>query len=333
VTTRSVSNLLRRLSRAGFKRDFVRLAILPDWWEFTLESDATLLPDLEVRVARFLGMTVSDVRDPSHPLAFPTASSTVLRKAANVDAERLRPAIHAAHRVAEAVVRNLRNNYTSNLPTGAEEWRREMGGGRTPITLECMLQDLWKRGIPVIPMECLPSPSFQGLATVIEDRPVIVIGQKHDAPGRVGFFVAHETGHIVAGDCDNGRTIVDEEETTSDSSDIEKNADQYASHVLLGGVAPNTLKGDNYRELATRAHDIERETGAEAGALIFHWARNSGEFQTASMAVAALYQEHGARELMARFMVENVSMDEASETDRALLDLATSEPESTTASD
>ncbi len=333
MTTRSVSTLLHRLSRAGFKRDFVRLAILPDWWSESFESGNNLLPDLELRVARFLGMTVANVRDPSHPLAFPTVHSTVLRRAANVNTEQLRPAIHAARRVAEAVVRNMCTSRTSTIPAIPEHWRRELVSGKTPVALEGMLHDLWKRGIPVIPMECLPSPSFQGLAAIIEGHPVIVIGQKHDAPGRVGFFVAHEAGHIAAGDCRADKTIVDEEETTSDWSELETRADRYASDVLLNGVSADKLTGHDYRELAANAYSIESETGAEAGALIFHWARQNGDFSTASRAVGALYQNRGARQTMRRLLVENVNLDDTSETDRALIDLAACEAGSTAIAD
>lgn len=330
MATCSVSTLLRRLSRAGFKREFVRTAILPDWWDDTLESDVSLLSDIELRVARFLGMSVADVRDPSRALAFPVAHSTVLRRAANIEPGRLRPAIHAARRVAEAVVRNMRATHALPIPEKAEEWRNELVTGNAAVTLEEILSDLWKRGIPVVPMECLPSPAFQGMATTVEGRPVIVIGQKHDAPGRVGFFVAHEAGHIAAGDCEGGRTIVDERETSSDSSAMERRADRYASHVLLGRVSPFRLKGNNYRELATRAYTIENQTGAEAGALIFHWARQHDDFSTASRAVAALYQDRGARQLMKDFLIKNIHLDEASETDRALLNLAVCETEPVT---
>ena len=196
VTTRSDRNsLLRRLSRAGFKRDFVRPAIFPDWWEDSLESDSSLLPEIELRVARFLGISVADVRNPAQPLAAPSAPNTVLKKTVSVDVDSLRPAIHAARRVAEAVVRNIKTREVTALPQSAEEWRRELVTGRDPVTFEKMLSDLWNRGIPVVPLACLPSPSFQGIATIIEGRPVIVIGQRHDIPGRVGFFVAHEAGH------------------------------------------------------------------------------------------------------------------------------------------
>lgn len=322
MTTRSVNSLLSRLSRAGFKRDFVRPAILPDWWDESLASDRSLLPEIELRVARFLGISVADVRDPNRPLVAPVSPNTVLKKAKNINADSLRPAIHAARRVAEAVVRNLKSQQVKALPSNAESWRRNLTSGKSPVTLETMLGDLWERGIPVIPLPCLPSPSFQGIASTIEGRPVIVIGQKHDAPGRVSFFVAHEAGHIAAGDCNGGKTIVDEDESTTDSSQIEKLADRFASHVLLGEFDAADLIAQDYRELATRSHEIQEQTGAEAGALIFHWARKNNDYVSATQAVKALYLGGGARDTMIRVLCEHVNVEDAPETDRALLGLA-----------
>jgi len=325
VAARSIANLLRRLSKAGFKREFVRPAILPDWWEESYESDARLLSDVELRVARFLGISVTDVRDPSRALAVPMAPSTVLRKASNMSVERLRPAIHAARRVAETVIRNMKSRPVRELPSKADDWRRTLAKGKGPVMLEVMLSDLWSRGIPVIPMDYLPSPAFQGMAAAIDGRPFIVIGQKHDAPGRVGFFVAHEAGHIANGDCRDGNTIVDEQETSTDSSGIELLADRFASRVLLGDATASRLKGSEFHKLAEHAYAIEQETGAEAGALLFHWARANNDFKTASMAVGALYRSIGARRMMARFLVDNVNTDDMSDTDRTLFGLALGE--------
>lgn len=325
MATHSVSSLLNRLSRGGFKRDFVRSAILPDWWDDSLQSDARLLPDIELRVARFLGLPIAEVRDPSRPLAAQAAHSTVLRRTQGTSVESLHPAIHTARRVAEAVLRNMGDKPAGTIPSAPEEWRRQLVSGTKPVTLEVMLRDLWGRGIPVIPLEHLPSPTFQGMACVIGDRPVIIIGQKHDVPSRIAFFVAHEAGHLAAGDCANGQTIVDESETGADSSDDrEKKADRFASRVLLDGADPTKLQGSDPRDLALAAHTLQQKTGADAGALIFHWARRNGNnFTFANMAAKALYQDKGARKAMTKFVTNNVSMEDASETDRALLGLVT----------
>jgi len=339
-----VTALLRRLSKAGFKRDFVRPAILPDWWDDSLASDRRLVSDIELRVARFLGVSISDVRDPSRDLTVQPSGNTVLRRAGHVEFAKLVPAIHAARRVAEAVVRNLKPSVPDpkDLPKSPDEWRAHLASKASPVMLPQMLRDLWARGIPVIPIARLPAPAFQGLATVIRGRPVIVIGQKHDAPGRVGFFVAHEAGHIANGDCREGEAVVDVEEASSDSSDIELRADRYASRVLIGDANPDDLPDPRLRTghfqkqatvLANHAFEMEQATGAEAGALLFHWARKHNAYPVASMAVAALYRDGGALLQLNDLLADHIDMEPASDTDSALLGLIAGDVGSATAAD
>ena len=59
----SFKTLLRRLSKAGFERDFVQRAVLPDWWDERCADDPRLVQDIEIRVARFLGLSISAVSD------------------------------------------------------------------------------------------------------------------------------------------------------------------------------------------------------------------------------------------------------------------------------
>ena len=40
---------------------------------------------------------------------------------------------------------------------------------------------MWKLGIPIVPLDLLPAPGFQGMSCLVEDRPVILLGHKHDA--------------------------------------------------------------------------------------------------------------------------------------------------------
>ena len=128
--------------------------------------------------------------------------------------------------------------------------------------------------------------------------------------------------------------IVDESESGADSSEMEKLADRYASHIVLGGVDPVRLSGADFRDLALNAYTLQQQTGAEAGALIFHWARRNGDnFTVANLAVKALYQAKGARQSMAKFVAENVNTEVASETDRALLSLVTGDSTTPAASD
>ena len=259
---------MRRLSQAGFKKDFVSRAVLPEWWGEDCADDPTLLPDIEIRVARFLGVPLSIVRSPAAVLRPRVASGAQLRRVRDLDRDRLAPAIHTAMQVAGAVVRSMREPAPSPAipPCEGLAWRGELSAAHAAVKLDNILSHLWQRGIPVVPMEGLPSPSFQGLSCVVENRPVIVISHKHDEPGRIAFLVAHEAGHIAAGDCATDQPVVDEEEEVLDDSDIERAADRYATRVLVGDDSVPQVDAVDFKDLAKRASQIEHASGADASA-------------------------------------------------------------------
>jgi hypothetical protein len=321
---------MRRLSRSGFKGEFVRSAILPEWWADECAEDPEILPDIELRVARFLELPLSAVTDPCTALALPKYPAAHLRRVRDVDQDRLAPAIHAALRIGGAVARNLRDPTptTIALPTDGLAWRQQIQRSREALALEDILSYLWLGGIPVVPVDLLPAPSFQGLACVVEGRPVILLGHKHDAPGRVAFLVAHEVGHIAAGDCAPDRPVVDEEDEIFDDVEMERMADRYATRALVGGDAVPPVAATEFKQLASNAAELERDTGADASVITFVWAAHTGDYSMASMAVRALYRATGARRQLQQQFDHHVDLDSAPESDRALLRCVRADPES-----
>lgn len=327
-------NLMRRLARAGFKKDFLRAAILPEWWDDSCDNDPQLLPDLEVRIARFLGVSLSAVRDPGTALTPPQYPGAQLRHVRSLDRRRLSPAIHAALQVGAAVVRSLRQPVpeTEVPPLDGLAWREHLRVPPATVRLDDLLGDLWHRGIPVVPLEVLPSPSFQGIACIVEGRPVILLGHRHDEPGRVARFVAHEVGHIAAGDCAPDQPVIDEEDEILDDTQTEVGAERYATRLLVGDApAPprigTNVKDLDFKDLANRAIQLERETGTDASIIIFNWAAETGDYRTATMAVKALYRASGARRQLRRHFEEHVDVEAAAESDRALLRCVYGDPE------
>lgn len=268
-------------------------------------------------------MPVTTVVDPAVPLAVPAYQGARLRRVRDIDRDRLGPAIHAAIRIGEAVVRNLKRR-TEPHPPPADglEWRAQMERPEERVTLEDVLDDLWERGIPVVPVDMLPSPSFQGLAAIVHDRPVIVVGYKHDEPGRAAFRVSHEAGHVANADCTADAPVVDEDEEIASEDEIEERADRFALRVLVGRDVIPSVEDEwsaDYRELAKRAVSVEKETGADAAAVIFSWARATGDYATATMATRSLYRATGARRSLREWFSRHVDVGAAAESDRELL--------------
>jgi hypothetical protein len=301
----------------------VRPAIMPDWWDDRCSEDPQLLQDIEVRLARFLGVPLAVVRDTGAPLQSLRFPKAQLRHMKGMADHRLSPAIHSAMRIAEAVVRNLneKNLKAEPPPPDPLAWRDEIGRAHSAITLDDLLDDLWKRGIPVIPIDVLPAPRFQGMACIVNDRPVILLGYKQDEPGRIAYVIAHEAAHIAEGHCTSDRPVIDETDEIADNAAIEKQAEHYATSLLVGHATISFVPDLNidFRDLARRAVEIEAKKGVDASALIFAWAQQTRDYMKATMAVKALYRHVGARRKLRERFDHYVSLADAAESDRALL--------------
>jgi hypothetical protein len=237
--------------------------------------------------------------------------------------------------IAAAVVRNLRDTVPDPdlPPTDGLTWRECIARSGPATALDDILSDLWARGIPVIPIDVIPAPSFQGMACMAEGRPAVLIAHRHDEPGRVAFVVAHEVAHLAAHDCGPDEPVVDVDEDAEidDAAVVEQLAERFASAVLIGESAPPEVGGSSFRELASRAIEIEDTSGADAGAIVSAWARRTGDYGTATMALKALYRATGARRLLRQQLDRHLAHDSVSESDRGLLRCVHGDPTDETA--
>ncbi len=318
---------MRRLAVAGFKRDFARVAVLPDWWDNSCEADDGLLNEVELRVARFLGAPLSVVRDAGAPLVVPAYEGAQLRRVRDINRDRLWPAIHAALNVASAVVRNSSLPTLRLPPTDALAWRQQISRPKRVLRLDDILANAWDRGIPVLHVEALPVPSFQGLTGVVDGRPVVLVCHNLDEPARLAFIIAHEIAHVVNGDCLQGQPVIDEEEEISDDTDIEKRADAYATALLTGGAPIPDVQAFGFKDLAQKAAAVEKERDVDASAVVWSWARRTGDYARATMAAQALYRTRGGRRAIRTHLDQYLTLDNASDSDRALLRCLHGDPE------
>lgn len=328
LTQHTFATMMRRLSAAGFKSDLVRAAVLPDWWADDCAADPSVLPDIEIRVARFLNAPLAVVRNPGAPLSAPNYPGAQLRRVRDIGRDRLSPAIHAGLRIAEAAVRSWRGEPPPVMlpPPDPLAWRAELMRASTVIRLPDVLSDLWRRGIPVVHLELRPAPSFQGMVCIVDDRPVVVLAHDLDEPARLAFVIAHEVAHVVFGDCEPGHPVVDEEDTNPDDHDVEHRADLYGARMLTTGKIHDLKKGQP-RELANQALVIEKAHQIDAALVIRGWGRRNEEHALATQAVHALYRMKGGKRAIREQFDRHVDLDAASESDRALLRCLFGEPE------
>ena len=180
--------------------------------------------------------------------------------------------------------------------------------------------------MPVLPIEFLPSPTYQGLSCIVEGRPVIAIGHMIDRPGRLELLLAHEVAHVVRGDCSPGAPVVDEDQSVADVSVMEQEAERYSWVFATGGKElPDAIRGTP-REVATRAEQVGLELGLDPGVLVWSWASRLKDYKLAELAFKALFQAGGLQILRGLFD-QYVDLEAAAETDRALLRCVFGDPD------
>ena len=305
--------------------------MLPDWWDASCEKDAALVPDLEIRIARFLRVPLQVVQDPTAKLKSPVYANARLRRVAKEGAAHPDPTIHAALSIAGAALRSMRWSLSAVElpPVEASLWHEHLTAGGGGL-LEAAVADLWLRGIPVLHVGVLPNPRFQGLACIIDGRPVVVLGHNIDLPSRLLSHLAHEVGHIVAGDCAEDAPVVDESDETPDRTQMERNADRYAAVAALGESPPEPPSGaarTDFRRLAQAASLAARSSGLDLGSLIWFWTTRTRDFPIGMLALKAVYRHLGGARIIRAKFDEYVDLSSASDTDRALLRCVMGDPE------
>lgn len=146
------------------------------------------------------------------------------------------------------------------------------------VGLPELLAACWEAGIPVVYLPELPvnGPKMDGMVTVCNGRPVIIITKRPDKAAWVLFVLAHEIGHIGQGHLDGADSIVDEvvsEEAAGDDRQ-EKEANTYALE-LLTGVADQRFTGPIVKaeQLASMAREIGAARRIDPGHLLLNCAK------------------------------------------------------------
>jgi hypothetical protein len=320
--TRSFRSLMGRLDKAGFHKRFVSTALLPDWWSVECARDESVLPEIEVGIARFLGVPLDLVQDPSRvlkPKAFHGAQLRVTAKRKRTD---VYAAMHAAVAVAGAVVRNLRVSTPAVAPPDdPQEWRAALIDRAGTVGLRELVSDLWSRGIPVVHLDVLPTPKFQGMACIVQGRPVVLLAWGDDAPACQLFHIAHECGHLARGHVAEDRPVIDQEIAGGKrtATKREREANDYAFPLLRGAWEPGEARRSTAARTATTARVAAAAGNVDPGHVILSWAWDHGHYASARAALKREGLATGARAVLTEHFERFVNVDDASESDRALL--------------
>lgn len=318
----SLTPLYRRLKQAGFDRAFLQRAVLPDWWDDALASNATTRSQFELHLAQRLGVPLADLRDNDKPIALPGMNDVRLKRA-TIDAKRddIAPGMIVARRTAATVLPHLRDVPPLPAHLSVGDLRKWLLARHRLVDLPALLDAAWAHGIAVFHFAPLPTAArkFAGMAYYEEKRPVVILATGYDAPPRLAFYLAHEIVHILREHVKPGGAMIADADFEKGKEDAEeREADGDALELLTGERSPGfrAKLGLRAPALALASKNYERTHRVHAGSVALIYGKTADRMPVASSALKLMNMDTGARRLIAdalrrRLFVEEAGLDPA----------------------
>ncbi len=318
-------DIYQRLRPLGFTADYLKAAVLPDWWDDDLAEVPANRAIAESAIARQLGIEIAQLRDPERPLSLPDAADLRFKHHPSTRDDDLIAAATIARRVARVIALNLEGlpAFAGKVP--AVDLRRDILARDRTVTLQGLLRWCWEHGIIVADIDpgALPGRrGFDGLAAFIEQRPAIILASRRDGPPWLAFHLAHELGHLMCGHVHSkAPALVDAAIDAVDASDEERQADVYGLSLLTGEASPEfplprPLTVATLSELGQR---LGPQRGIDPGTIALLCGRAAQRWAAAQGALKLLGCDRGGHVQIGSALNAHVTFQTACESSRRLL--------------
>lgn len=306
-----VVSLVDRVSALGFPRHYVE-AQIPSWWDAKAGTSPTAIMQLELTVARRLGLDVQSLLEGKVTLA--KRLSGKLKRAQRYTKEDLALSTGVCGALAEAVAARIEVPYEGvPEPRQIRDFLVKQGAKR--LSLSAVVMYCWHIGIPVIHASKLPDgiPKMDGIVIYAAERPVIILAKRSRFQAWLLFILAHELGHLASGHIKSGELLVDSEfEGIPFNLDIDDREEREANHFaleLLNGTSEPVYNLDMQAptvSLARAALHLGESIGVDPGHILLLEARRTGAWKEANAALG----EYQDREDDARRRINKAFVDE-----------------------
>lgn len=291
MTDYGMKAIYPKLLAVGIKKKDIK-AYLPDWWEDSIANTEagfqeslwlianTFHIDFKTLLLSISKDSVPEYRLPHHQF----------KHSANLDQERLKPAVAVAMLAAKLTLRSFQTPLEDLSKLNAQIIRQQLlEEGNSWIDFKVLVRYCWRIGVPVIFTKNIPTPKMDGLALMHNHRPVIVL-TKNDKHGVLVFHLAHELGHIILGHTENDGMIIDRSIVKDNIDDVEKQANDFALELLTGKSDKkySAEKGISPRALAESVLFEARESKIDPLHIILNYGYSSNNFAFAKQVLSIL---------------------------------------------
>ena len=306
-----IKPLLRRLSAIGYKENYVRRIVLPDWWEDSIALKPAGYQQAIMLISRNLGLDSCSLQEEGAAISCREFTHPKYKLKPADRPEQVKIATCLALRVAQLACQAM-PEAVMELPSSAIETRQTIiTNGFAYIGFEALLNYCWRIGIPVLRVAEFPGGMHKpdALAVIVHGRPAIVLCRQTEFSAWLLFHLAHELGHIILGHLQGWSILVDDE-VKGDTDTEETEANQFAVELLTGFHSRSYNYGSvNSRQLAMVAQAVGRDNDVDPGFIALSHGRMTGNWGTANGALKIIESNPNALVAVRRRMLQHLDRE------------------------
>ncbi|QWT42572.1 ImmA/IrrE family metallo-endopeptidase [Dickeya dadantii] len=324
--TNHMRSIYNKFKNAGFNLSYIR-SLLPEWWDERLADTPSGRQYASLHLARMFSILPESLKDESEGICFNFGGNHKFKHRNNVADDDLDIATAIAYTAARIVASNFKKPYDPQIVLDPELIRKDTMESNPWVSLGGLVEYCHSVGIPVIYIKNFPrgAKKMAGLALMSCGRPVIILTQPQKY-GYMLFDLAHELGHIAKGhlNAENGQCHVDEKIESASTSDIEKEANEFAFQVLSGQKSLRIVPTGSFlkaHQLANAARKFGSERGVDPTHIALNYGFVMGHWGVAVNAVKAICGGHPTdQDFIKDMMKKGIDLESINEDDLNILE-------------
>ncbi|MEZ6099096.1 MAG: ImmA/IrrE family metallo-endopeptidase [Pirellulaceae bacterium] len=277
-----MKTLYQRLRAVGFDTPYVQNMALPSWWEDSVAEAESGYQEGLLLLSRHLGLSLKSLQDSAAPLELRDFGPCNFKKTQGVTEDELAIARSICTRAAQIAAASIPTPWNGRIPADGSEIREAiLSAGARWVSLSSLVDWCWNNGIPLLHVTSFPRSSrkMDGMAALVDGRPVIVLCKNVKQEAWLLFILAHELGHIVRGHVSQNGVLVDEHIAKDSTDDQETEANATAIEILTGDSDcrfSSPGRWPNAKDLADAAKEHGRIHQIEPGHIVLNYSNYKG---------------------------------------------------------
>ena len=314
----NINTIYSTLKKFGIDKNFIKDILLPDWWEDEiLKTKAGYLQTIDI-ISKNLGIDLANLLVNPGTINLKGNAQIKFKKAKNIEIDdNLIWPKSLALRISELVEVVFHVEFKP-LPESATEIRKQIIDTNQKVSLEALLDYLWKNGIPVLHVSEFPNDvnKMDGMITNLSGRPIINISKnrKHDA--WLLFIIAHELGHFVKGHLTKSDNIIYDTDIEYEQDNEEKEANEFALELLTGSTSPEFKINQNIDssfKLLNQVNSIGRRMDIDPGVIALNFAYLTKKWALVEQTLKNLNPKADAVKKIKDKIIQNLNFDNTTE--------------------